>query len=403
MRAIRAVFLASGASQGVFLPFTAVILAVRGFSAAEIGVIAAIQAAAFTIAVPAWGHLADVVLGRRNALAISALTAGGAVLLAGAPIPGLAVGACFVAFSLLESGWGPLGDALAVNAVPDRARDYARVRLLASLGFATASGSVGLLYDRAGYGPAFAICALIAVALAAAARLTPDVPRANLAAVSSGRTTRGGSMAVALRVQPRLRGVLAVLLLVYIGIIASFTFLPLRIVALGGSPSDVALSASVSAFAEIPAMLLTAAIAARVGLRGLMAGGALLYAVCFVAWALVDSPMLIVATRLVSGVAFAGIWVGSVLTMAVLLPPRLQATGQGLYQVTGFGVAAIIANFVGGQVYAGLGSAALFAGAAVLAVAAAILALAVFPHADASRIREEDPVASLPFTVPTLG
>jgi predicted MFS family arabinose efflux permease len=89
--------------------------------------------------------------------------------------------------------------------------------------------------------------------------------------------------------------------------------------------------------------------------------------------------------------------------MAVLLPPRLQATGQGLYQVTGFGVAAIIANFVGGQVYAGLGSAALFAGAAVLAVAAAILALAVFPHADASRIREEDPVASLPFTVPTLG
>ena len=394
MRAIRAVFLASGASQGVFLPFTAVILAVRGFSAAEIGVIAAIQAAAFTIAVPAWGHLADVVLGRRNALAISALTAGGAVLLAGAPIPGLAVGACFVAYSLLESGWGSLGDALAVNAVRDR--------LLASLGFATASGSVGLLYDRAGYGPAFALCAFIAVALAAAARLTPDVPRANLAEELSGRT-RGGSMAVALRVQPRLRGVLAVFLLVYIGIIASFTFLPLRIVALGGSPSDVALSASVSAFAEIPAMLLTAAVAARVGLRGLMAGSALLYGACFVAWAIVDSPMLIVATRLVSGFAFAGIWVGSVLTMAVLLPRRFQATGQGLYQVTAFGVAAVVANFVGGQVYAGLGSAVLFGGAAVLAAAAAFLALAVFPHADASRVREDDAAASLPFAAPTLG
>jgi MFS family permease len=210
-------------------------------------------------------------------------------------------------------------------------------------------------------------------------------------------------MAVALRVQPRLRGVLAVLLLVYIGIIASFTFLPLRIVALGGSPSDVALSASVSAFAEIPAMLLTAAIAARVGLRGLMFGSALLFAACFVAWGLVDSPMLIIATRLVSGFAFAGVWVGSVLTMAVLLPARLQATGQGLYQVTGFGVAAVVANFVGGQVYAGLGSAALFGGAAALAVAAAILALVVFPHADASRIREDDPAASLPFAAPTLG
>jgi hypothetical protein len=36
-------------------------------------------------------------------------------------------------------------------------------------------------------------------------------------------------------------------------------------------------------------------------------------------------------------------------------------------------------------------------------VAAAVLALVVFPHADASRIREDDPAASLPFAAPTLG
>ena len=398
MRAIRAVFVANGISLGVFFPFTAVILAVRGFSAVEIGVISALQAVAFTVAVPAWGHLADVVLGRRNALAISALTGAAAVLLAGAPIPGLAVAACFVAFSLFESGWGPLGDALAVNAV----RDYARVRLLASVGFATSSAAVGLLYDRTGYGPAFALCAGFAIALGTAARLTPDVPRADLAAEASGRT-RGGSMAVALRVQPRLRGVLAALFLVHLGIIAGFTFLPLRIVALGGSPSDVALNASVSAFAEIPAMLLTGAVAARVGLRGLVAGSALLYGACFVAWTVIDSPVLIVATRLVSGFAFAGIWVGAVLTMTVLLPPRLQATGQGLYQVTAFGVAAFVANFAGGEVYAGLGSGVLFAGAAAFAVAAAILALAVFPRAGTPRALEDDPAASLPFMAPTLG
>ena len=116
-----------------------------------------------------------------------------------------------------------------------------------------------------------------------------------------------------------------------------------------------------------------------------------------------DSPVLIAVTRLASGFAFAGLWVGAVLTMAVLLPPRLQATGQGLYQVTGFGVAAVVANFVGGQVYAGLGSTALFAGAAVLAVAAAILALAVFPHAGAPRVLEDELAASLPFMAPTLG
>jgi PPP family 3-phenylpropionic acid transporter len=402
MRAIRAVFLANGMSMGVFFPFAAVILSTRGFSPAEIGLIQALSSAAFTVAVPAWGHLADVVLGRRNALVISALTGATAVLAAGSPIPALGVAACFVAFSLFESGWGPLGDALAVNAVADRARDYARVRLLSSGGFAASSALVGLLYDRTGYGPAFALCAAFAIGLAVGARLTPDVPRADLAAHGSGRR-RGGSMAVALRVQPRLRGVLLAVLLVNIGIIAGFTFLPLRMVALGGSPSDVALIASVGAFAEIPAMLVAGAVAARIGLRGLVAGSAFLYAACFVGWAVLDSPALIIGTRFASGFAFAGIWVGAVLTMAVLLPPRLQATGQGLYQVTGYGVAAVVANLVGGQVYASLGASVLFGSVAVLAVVAAILALVVFPRAGESQVPVDDLAASLPFATPTLG
>ena len=143
MRAIRAVFITNGIAQGIFFPFIAVILSSRGFSPVEIGVITAMSSAAFTIAVPAWGHLADVVLGRRSALVIAALTGAAVMLVAGSPIPALVVAACFVAFSLFESGWGPLADALAVNAVADRARDYARVRLLTSLGFAISSAGVG--------------------------------------------------------------------------------------------------------------------------------------------------------------------------------------------------------------------------------------------------------------------
>jgi MFS family permease len=270
------------------------------------------------------------------------------------------------------------------------------------MGFAISSAGVGLLYDRTGYGPAFGLCAAFAVALAIAARLTPDLPRADLAKHAPGRA-RGGSMAVALHVQPRLRSVLVALFLVHIGIIAGFTYLPLRVVALGGNPFDVALVSSAGAFAEIPAMLLVGGVAARIGLRGLVAGSALLYAACFVGWAVLDSPTLIIATRFVSGIAFAGLWVGAVLTMAVLLPPRLQATGQGLYQVTAFGAAAVVANLVGGQIYAVLGSGALFGGAAVLAVASAILALTVFPRAGEGPVPLDEAAASLPFVAPTLG
>jgi len=190
---------------------------------------------------------------------------------------------------------------------------------------------------------------------------------------------------------------LLAILLVHVGIIAGFTYLPLRLLELGGGPSDVALLAGVSAFAEIPAMLVVGAIAARIGIRGLVAGSIFLYAACFASWIVLESPILIVATRVATGFAFAGLWVGSVLTMAVLLPPRLQATGQGLYQLTGFGLAAVIANVGGGLLFGAFGSAIVFAIATVLGVLAGILALVVFPSTGEQVAREEDFERPLPF------
>ncbi len=389
MRALRAVFLLNGAALGVFYPFIAVILDQRGVSPEGIGLVTAASAAAFSVAVPLWGHLADVILGRRRALAVTALGAAVFVLVAGAPLPLVAVSLGFVGFSLFESAWGSLGDALAVNAIRDHGREYGRIRLLSSIGFAVVATLAGFLYNVTGYGPAFVLCAGLAGLLAVAALFAPDVPRADLERVA-GRRTRGGSFVVALRIQPRLGPVLLSILLVHVGIIAGFTFLPLRLLELGGGPSDVALLAGVSAFAEIPAMLVVGGIASRVGIRGLMSGSIFLYAACFAAWVVLDSPLLIVATRVATGFGFAGLWVGSVLTMAVLLPPRLQATGQGLYQLTGFGLAAVLANVGGGFLYGAFGSEIVFIIATVLALAGGVFAVAAFPVAGARVAREED-------------
>ena len=62
---------------------------------------------------------------------------------------------------------------------------------------------------------------------------------------------------------------------------------------------------------------------------------------------------MIVATRAVTGVAYGGVLVASALTIGSLLPARLQATGQALYQTVAFGLAAIVANLVGGLVRVG--------------------------------------------------
>jgi PPP family 3-phenylpropionic acid transporter len=403
MIALRVLVTALGVALGVIFPFISVILADFGFSASEIGFISSLGAVGFTIAVPAWGHLADVRFGRPRTLQLCGLAGGAAIVALLLPLPPALIVVMFLLFWIFESSWQPLADAITVNAL--RGRDYARVRLFTSLGFAVAAILAGQLYDRTGYAAAFVLLGASALVMVVAASALPDVARADLvahrraASARSGaahdasatpatpadparrRTFSFGSSGVALRVAPKLALVLFASGLLHFGIISGFTFLSLRIEALGGSPGDIALASGVSAATEVPAMLVMGAVAARFGLRAIFTVSALLYAACMVSWAIIDLPLGIVASRFVTGIAFSGVVVGVVMTIAVLLPAELQATGQALFQTTAFGIAAVIANVVGGLLYETAGHVALFGLGAVLAVTAAAVGWLAFPHA----------------------
>ena len=397
MIALRLVVLALGVALGVFYPFISVILASRGLGPAQIGLVASIGAVGFTLAVPAWGHIADVRLGRARTLQICAI--GGAVAVGAllGPWPPIVIALLFFAYWIFESSWQPLADALTVNLV-DRRR-YGRVRLLTSLSFAIASIAAGFFYDQAGFDAAYILAVAATLTIAVAATRVPDVGRAYLETPGHGAMTPGhgaatpsrsrpwlGSAGVALRVAPRLGAVLVAVMLINITIISGFTYLPLRLADLGSPPSDVALSAGVSAMAEIPAMLVAARVAQWVGLRGMFVVSALIYGGVSASWIVLDSAPLIIATRLVSGVAFAWILVCVVLTIARLLPSELQATGQSLYQTFAFGLGAIVANLVGGVLYANIGHSAVFGLGLVLAILAATMGWFVFPRDARTRI-----------------
>jgi PPP family 3-phenylpropionic acid transporter len=387
---LRLVVLALGVALGVFYPFIPVILAARGFSPAEIGLVASIGAIGFTIAVPVWGHIADVQLGRSRTLQLCAIGGAAAVGALVGSWPPIVIALLFMAYWIFESSWQPLADALTVNLV-DRRR-YARIRLLTSLSFAISSIAAGFFYDSAGFDAAYPLAVAASIAIAVAAGSVPDIGRADLARADERGTSSSrlrpslGSAGVALRVAPRLGLVLLAVMLVNITIISGFTYLPLRLGDLGSPPSDVALSAGMSAIAEIPAMLVAARVAQVIGLRGMFLGSALIYGAATSSWIVLDSAQVIIATRLITGVAFAWILVCVVLTIARLLPSELQATGQSLYQTFAFGFGAIVANIVGGQLYEGIGHGAVFGLGTVLAVVAAAMGWIVFPRDARTRV-----------------
>jgi PPP family 3-phenylpropionic acid transporter len=386
VRSVGALLLFDGAAIGAIFPFLTVMLQSRGFDPFAIGVLTAATSAVFTLTLPAWGHVADVVLGRVRTLRLSAAGAGlvMVVFLAPWPLAGLAV--CILAFTIVEAPVAALADALVVNAVDDPARAYPRLRVLFSGAMAAATLAVGMAIDRAGYGAvpiAYAVCALGVVL---AAGFVPDVARADL---DVDREARGGSVRAAFAAQPRrLPLVLLAVVLSFFAVTVEVNFLSLRLDQLGATPGDIALASALASICEIPTALLAGRIAARIGLRGLFAGATLLNAAVMVAWMLTDSVGLIVASRALTGVAFAGLFVAVVLTIQAILPERLQGTGQGLFQATAFGAAAIVANIVGGALFESAGAAPLFALAAVLGVVAvgvcwiALPIRAVLPEAE---------------------
>ncbi len=394
VRSLRVLYLVVGALIGVLYPFVSAILEARGFSAFEIGVLLAITSAGFIVALPAWGHVGDVVLGRRRALQLSAIATGVTALWFGAPIPALLVGAGMIAYSLAQSGLGMLSDAMAVNALGDRSHEYGRYRLLESASFAVAVLAAGLLFDRLGYGPGFLLAAAVGVLVAVSASRIPDVPRAHLEDYEApegdpagwGPMRALGSIGATLRVEPRLVGVMAAVVLVFLGIITSFTFLPLRLLEVGGSPSVIAASSALSALFEVPAMFVAARFAGRVGLRGLFGVGCARYAIAFVSWVVLADPGLIVASRVLTGLGYGDLTVAAVLTVGALLPDRLQASGQALYAMSGSGVAAIVANFGGGLLFGAFGHGSVFAAAAVASVLAAVVAWAFVPSRGQVRV-----------------
>jgi MFS transporter, PPP family, 3-phenylpropionic acid transporter len=372
-------FLLTGIANAVFSPFGTAILAERGISPTWIGLLGAIVSLAFVAVAGAWGHVADVVLGRARAMRIAVLVSAALLAVFALPLPVVALGAVYVAYATTYGLVLPLADALAVNALRDPARQYGPVRGFQSGVFAVAALAAGAMYARAGYGPAVPLFVGLAIVLAFVAGRLPDVARARLAA-----GPRGGAMRRALATGPRLPRALFAIGMANVGVFAGMTFLPLLILRLGGGPTEIGLAVSLTAIVEVVAMPVVSRLLARFGARAVVTVSCALLAVVFGWWAVAPTPAYVVAAAVLYGSAWSGMWVGSVTTVRVLLPASLQGSGQTLLAVTTAGVAAFVANVGGAILWAGPGPLVLFGIAAACAVVGALFGWLSLPERGAS-------------------
>ena len=371
---LRSLFLATGAWTAAIAPFMAVILRTRGLDTVTIGLLSALSALGAAVLVPAWGHLADVIVGRGYAFRIGLVVAAGAALVLLLPVPLPVFALTLAGFSIFPVLFLSLGDALAVDGLPAPERQYGSLRALASLSFAVGVIVAGFVYDQSGYAAVPFVSLAWSAALLLVIGWVPDRTRdpavRSIAAREGGDAAAGrfGSISRVLAVQPRFLAVLAVFTLAYTGLQGSMVFVPIRIVELGGQPSDVALTFGIASFAEIPGLMLAGWFGRRIGIRWLVVLALVAYGVCVASWGLLPTAIAINATRVVTGVCFGVLAAARVLIVARLLPEPLQATGQAMGQAATFALGNAIGGLVAGVLYGGLGATAFFGIAGVMAI-----------------------------------
>ena len=366
---LRTLFLIAGAGGSAFIPFFALLLRDRGLTPQSIGLVFAVTSLVGAVAAPFWSHLADTRLGAVRVLVVSSVATGAfALVLAVSGSAFWAILVIAVVMTMCSSPGAPLSDALAVAYLgEERVGEYGRIRLWESLGWGVAVIVFGALYQVVGLGPVLPLYAAGAVGFGL---WTLRLPLGAPAPVRS--ESRFGALGDVFRASPRLAPFVIGMVIVSVGTYAALAFVSLRIVGTGGGPFLVGVAAGLAALIEIPVMHWSGGLGRRYGLRSVFVAGALGYGLVFACWAFLHSPLALALVATGDGVAFALTYVGVVVIVGRLVPPRLQSTGQTVTQTFGWGGGAIIGPSLGGFVFSQVGAPVLFAGAAALCLGGAL-------------------------------
>ena len=130
MRWLRALYLSNGFAVGALYGFVPVLLLSKGFDPALIGLTTSLGSVGYSLALPAWGHVGDILTGPRRALQLACIPAAVFALGLSAPLPIWAVIVCQV---VISAGAGPtaaLTDAMTIPVLANASREYSRLRLL---------------------------------------------------------------------------------------------------------------------------------------------------------------------------------------------------------------------------------------------------------------------------------
>jgi PPP family 3-phenylpropionic acid transporter len=375
------------AAVGITLPFLPAVLAARGMSPQEVGILLATASAVRLVAGPLGGRLADALGEARLVLAvgaaIAALVASGFLLPAGF-LPLLAVMALYsAAFAPVV----PLSDALAVTASRGGAGgmggfDYARVRAAGSIAFMLAAIACGQAVAVAGIDAAVW---LLVAGLAATSLAALTLPGAS---PHAGRPrARGWAGFFAPLRLPAMRRLMLVSALIQGSHALYYGFGTLHWQAAGLGAGLIGALWATGVLAEIVLFLWGRGLVARLGPIGLSLAAAGAGVLRWGITALTVDPLWLFLAQALHAGTFAMQHLAMMAVLGRVVPPAEAGTAQTLHAALGVGLWGGLLALACGPLYAALGGSGfwLMAGLCALAMPASLWLGSALEHAASAR------------------
>jgi PPP family 3-phenylpropionic acid transporter len=166
---------------------------------------------------------------------------------------------------------------------------------------------------------------------------------------------------------------LLVLFPLFMAINMGINFLPVYMDSSGAPPILISMTFAAPAVIEVPLFLYFGKFSDRIGRRKpLLILSALTFSLRFLLFALTSNPYLLFSINLTLALTWPSLDVASSAFISDTLQPEKWVTGQTVYRIMLWGIAATIGPFVGGLISGAWGLPMMFAFASTLAVVSAV-------------------------------
>jgi len=337
----------AGAVFGAWQPVLPPYFEGLGFSELQIAVALALVPVATMIAPMAAGQAADRWIASEKLMAILNLGAGGALLTARCFTSFAAFVPAFALAMLLTVPLFSVATSLALQNLPDGARQFPAIRACGTLGHVLGANllSLWLRLTHRDFSDCLLLAGLLALLNAGYALTLPHTPPRHDAA---GRSAIG--RAAGMLRDPGFALFVALLFLVQLFGTAYYARGPLFLLGSGVSKAGLSSLMSVGQAAEVVVVLLLPLIYGRFGAKGTMAIGIGAWALRYALWSRGGSFALLVAAVALHGICFACGRIAATIYVDQVCPRDARASAQSLLSLLVDGSGSFLGNFLIGAV-----------------------------------------------------